>query len=105
MAATNSHRSIKRMANSKNSPSRLALHISEPLSLIHLGALPPADTLSGVMGEPAWTLSSIAKILGISRQDLVAYLEDRHGRFQPAMPVSSYSESSLDFKGSMEGEV
>lgn len=56
-------------------------HIQQVLDLISQGYLPPADQFNMTDGAPAWTLASLAKILGIGRQDLINHLLEAGSRF------------------------
>ena len=47
------------------------------LELIAKGYLPPADAMSASDGEPCWNFKTIAEILGVDAQDLLAYLRNR----------------------------
>lgn len=51
------------------------------LNLINRGVLPPADQFSVRNGAPAWTLESIAVILGINEKELLLHLEQAGQRF------------------------
>ena len=61
--------------------SRLTSQVQEELSLISQGCLPLADQFCVADGAPAWTLSSIAMILGISRSELLNHLARNGQRF------------------------
>ena len=55
--------------------------IQEIYQLISKGCLPPADQFSMKDGAPSWTLPAMARILGISRQELIEYLQGSGDRF------------------------
>ena len=65
--------------------SRLTSQVQEELSLISQGCLPLADQFCVADGAPAWTLSSIAMILGISRSELLDHLARNGQRFSAEM--------------------
>jgi hypothetical protein len=43
--------------------------------------MPLADQFCAIGGAPAWTLSSIAGVLGISRSELISHLMRNDQRF------------------------
>lgn len=55
--------------------------VQEIFQLISQGCLPPADQFSISDGAPAWTLPAIAKVLGISRKELIDHLKSAGPRF------------------------
>ena len=57
--------------------------IQEIFHLISDGRLPPADQFSMTDGAPSWTLPTMAKILGISREELIRHLQNAGPRFIP----------------------
>lgn len=57
--------------------------IQEIFNLISAGYLPPADQFSITDGAPAWTLPTLAKIIGISRDELIGHLQRAGARFCP----------------------
>jgi hypothetical protein len=68
-------------------------HIRLVLDLISQGYLPPADQFNINDGAPAWTLASLAKILGIGYQELINHLIEAGSRFN-APRVSQVNEFS-----------
>ena len=58
--------------------------IQEVFNLISAGCLPPADQFSMTDGAPAWTLATMARILGIDRDKLIQHLSDAGPRFLAA---------------------
>ena len=63
-----------------NDPSRSA-EAQEEVALIRDGYMPLADQFCAIGGAPAWTLSSIAGVLGISRAELISHLMRNGQRF------------------------
>ena len=55
--------------------------IQEIYYLISQGILPPADQFSMTDGAPSWTLPALAKILNISRHELIDHLQKAGQRF------------------------
>ena len=53
------------------------------LDLISQGRLPPADGWAVQGHEPAWSLGSFAKVLGISQDELFSLLMRGDSRFSP----------------------
>lgn len=64
--------------------------IQEVFQLIRLGCLPPADQFSMTDGAPAWTLQSMARILGVSREEFLHHLERAGQRFA-ILPASGHA--------------
>lgn len=54
---------------------------SQGLRLIAEGYLPAADVMSNIACEPAWTLNSVARILGVSTDELIQQIELAGKRF------------------------
>jgi hypothetical protein len=54
----------------------------EDFDLINKGYLPRADQLSHEGGSPAWTLTTFAEVLGLSRDDLILYIKGSGKRFE-----------------------
>jgi hypothetical protein len=50
------------------------------LTLISQGILPPADQIS-IKGSPAWTIDSIAKLLGVEKDYLISRAKEAGARF------------------------
>jgi hypothetical protein len=66
----------------KDSESRpVSPNTQEALNLINRGYLPPADQFSVRSGCPAWTLESIAAILGVTEEELKQHIEGAGQRF------------------------
>lgn len=63
---------------SANSPALL-----EEFLLINRGYLPRADIMLPSSGSPAWSLATIASILGVSRNELICRIEEAGIRFDP----------------------
>jgi len=63
-----------------NDPLRSA-EAQEEVALIRDGYMPLADQFCATGGAPAWTLSSIAVVLGISRSELISHLMRNGQRF------------------------
>lgn len=59
----------------------LSAEVQEVLRLISKGVLPPADQFSIKDGSPAWTLPTIARILGIEASELIDHLVTAGSRF------------------------
>lgn len=55
--------------------------VREVFLLISQGCLPPADQFTLVDGAPCWTMQTIAKILGIRSEELIAHLQAAGQRF------------------------
>lgn len=53
------------------------------LDLISQGRLPPADGWAVQGHEPAWTLGSIAKVIGVNQEELFSLLMKGEARFSP----------------------
>ena len=53
----------------------------EDFELINRGFLPLADQLARDNGEPTWSLTSFARILGMSREDLISHIKAAGPRF------------------------
>ena len=65
--------------------------IQEIYQLIRQGYLPPADQFSQHDGAPTWSLDSIAKIFGVSREDIVASLRNSGERFSDEYSAAAQS--------------
>jgi hypothetical protein len=61
----------------------IPLHIQAILGLISQGRLPPADGWAAQGHEPAWSLASFAKVLGVSQDELFSILVRGEARFSP----------------------
>jgi len=66
--------------NSKEN-GRITPEVQLELSLISAGFLPPADQFCVTDGAPTWKLISLAKLLGISKEELVHQLSKAGTRF------------------------
>ena len=66
--------------------------IQEIYQLIRQGYLPPADQFSQFDGSPTWSLDSLARSIGVSREDIVASLRSAGDRF---VSDQSFSEKTL----------
>jgi hypothetical protein len=62
---------------------KLPAKTGELFALISQGRLPPAD-LIGLEGNPAWSIESIAKLLGTERKELIHLLKTQGPRFVSA---------------------
>jgi hypothetical protein len=60
---------------------KITPEIQMELSLISGGYLPPADQFCVADGAPTWKLASFAKLLGISKDELVMQLNRNGNRF------------------------
>jgi hypothetical protein len=69
--------------------------IQEIFQLINQGYLPPADQFSMTDGSPAWTIASIARILGISREELLFHVGGAGERFASPQGAGRLLEASL----------
>jgi hypothetical protein len=69
--------------------------IQEIFQLINQGFLPPADQFSMMDGAPAWTLQSIACILGVGREELLRHLGGAGQRFVAPKGAGHQLEVSL----------
>lgn len=56
--------------------------VLEVFRLVSLGVMPPVDGIREPDGAPSWTLESIAKILEISRDELIQALKAAGPRFK-----------------------
>lgn len=61
--------------------------IQAVFQLISDGYLPPADQFSMIDGSPSWTLSTLAKILGIGDTELIDHLKQGRARFAQSRPL------------------
>lgn len=62
-------------------------HLQSLFDLISQGRLPPADGMSVQGQEPNWNLESIAKLIGISEEQLIEHLKDTPARFTVDMAL------------------
>jgi hypothetical protein len=53
----------------------------EDFELINRGFLPFADQLSSDNGAPTWSLASFARVLGMSRRELINHIRSAGSRF------------------------
>lgn len=63
------------------SSEKITPEIQRELSLISAGYLPPADQFCMVDGAPTWKLTTLARLLGISKEELVTLLSKRGSQF------------------------
>lgn len=69
----------------------ISREVQDVFDLISQGCLPPADQFSMGDGAPAWTLPAVARILGISVDELKEHLKAGGARFAN-LPTTSGPE-------------
>jgi hypothetical protein len=70
----------------------LPASVQDIFKMINRGYLPPADQFSVRDGSPAWTLQSLAGILGISPDELLVHINQAGQRFSPIIPGAPHNE-------------
>ncbi|MFN5746370.1 MAG: hypothetical protein ACK443_09835 [Methylococcaceae bacterium] len=79
-----------RVSELESSP--LPASVQDIFQMINRGYLPPADQFSVRDGSPAWTLPSLAGILGISPDELLEHINRAGQRFSPIIPGAPHIE-------------
>ncbi len=69
--------------------------IQEIFQFINQGFLPPADQFSMADGSPAWTIKSIARIFGVSRDELLQHIGAAGQRFAVVQRMGHTLEATL----------
>lgn len=80
------------MRNAELESGPLPASVQDIFQMIHRGYLPPADQFSVRDGSPAWTLQSLAGILGISPDELLEHINRAGQRFSPIIPGAPHNE-------------
>ena len=69
-------------------PKTMDKNTQKILWLIGNGYLPPADALLNATGEPAWTLASVAKMIGFNKHEFIDLVEHYGKRFDGEVGLS-----------------
>lgn len=67
---------------------KISAHLQPIFDLISEGRLPPADGLAVQGDGPTWTLKSMAKVIGITENQLIQHLNRSPPRFADELKLS-----------------